>query len=287
MELVTQHGQQVLEIRHPEFFARIFLQGAHLTEFAPRDSDNWLWLSSAANYAPGAAIRGGIPICWPWFGDPAKNPPEVADRIVDAKAHGFARTLLWALERTQSSDKSAEVTLTLDARDLGDRFGDWPLTASIAFEFTAKTCRITLSTHNVSDQPVTYTEALHTYFPTSDIHQTQVDGFDGSHYTDTLDNWQDRTQSGPICFDGEVDRIYHAAGDIRINTPEGTTRIESNGSASTIVWNPGPGKAARLPDFPDAAWTSMLCVETANTTSNCIRLMGGESHMTQLVLSRG
>lgn len=286
MALVTINGQQALEIRHPEFFARIFLQGAHLTEFAPKGSDNWLWLSSTARYAPGVAIRGGVPVCWPWFGDPARNPTEVADRVVEAKAHGFARTLLWALERTRSSDDSAEVTLTLDARDLGERFGDWPLTASITFHFTATTCRIALATHNVSDQPVTYTEALHTYFPTSDITRSQVVGFDGSRYTDTLDDWREYTQSGAIRFDGEVDRIYHSAGKMQIDTPEGTSRIESQGSASTVVWNPGPDKAARLADLPDAAWTSMLCVETANATSNSIRLMGSESHTTQLVLSK-
>lgn len=286
VELVSIDGQDAVEIHHPYFFARIFLQGAHLTEFSPRESDNWLWLSPTARYASGTAIRGGIPICWPWFGDPAKNPPEVAQRIARPKPHGFARTQPWTLEAAHSSPEHVEVSMTLEAHSLDENLGDWPLEARVTFHFTSDSCEVSLETRNTADQPVAFTEALHTYIPTSNIDQTTVSGFDGVRYTDTLDQWRDAIQSGPIRFNGEVDRIYHGSGDIQIERPEGSMCLVSQGSESTVVWNPGPVKAARLPDFPDTAWASMLCVETANATPASIRLIGGETHTTRLVLSK-
>lgn len=286
VELVDIDGQKAIEVRHPEFFARLFLQGAHLTHFAPAGDENWLWLSPTARYAPGVAIRGGIPVCWPWFGDPTKNPPEVEARIVAPKAHGFARTQNWIFEASESSPQEAEVRLSLDARSLKDQWGDWPLKAELVFRFTSDSCQISLTTRNLGEHPASFTEALHSYFPTSDIDRTAVSGFDNVRYTDTLDQWQECVQSGAIKFFGEVDRIYHGSGDIEMETPEDKTRIQAQGSSSTVVWNPGPDKAARLSDFPDAAWRSMLCVETANAMPNCIRLIGGESHTTQLRLTK-
>ncbi|WP_148862597.1 D-hexose-6-phosphate mutarotase [Marinobacter fonticola] len=285
--LTVANGQEAVEIQHPQFFARIYLQGAHLTHFAPAESDNWLWLSPTARYEAGVAIRGGIPVCWPWFGDPARNPPAVAERIARQTAHGFARTLPWTLERTESSSQHVEVTLSLEPNTLDHAFGDWPVRADITFRFTADSCRISLTTRSLSQQPVAFTEALHTYFPTKDVAETTVRGFDATRYTDTLRQWQTFDQSGAIRFDGETDRIYHAGGPIHIDSPQGTTRLETQGSDSTVVWNPGPEKAARLSDFPDTAWKSMLCVETANATPHCIRLMEGQSHTTSLLLSKG
>ena len=89
---------EALEVHHPLFQATLFLQGAHLASFKPQDESDWLWMSPSARYEPGRAIRGGIPVCWPWFGDPARNAPEVRKRIHTDKAHGFARTALWKLE---------------------------------------------------------------------------------------------------------------------------------------------------------------------------------------------
>ncbi|WP_207950603.1 D-hexose-6-phosphate mutarotase [Marinobacter sp. JSM 1782161] len=288
---ITVGDLDAIDIKHPAFSARVFLQGAHLTHFAPTGESNWLWLSPDTRFTPGKAIRGGIPVCWPWFGDPARNPPAVVHRIASSQAHGFARATPWTLLDIIESEDSVELALTLDAADVSGKeasreHGDWPLRGEIRFRFSQAQCVVTLTTHNTGQTDITYTEALHTYLPSDAVDSTALAGLDGVTYTDTLDDWREKTQSGPVRFEGETDRIYQGSSPILVQAPGVTTRLETQGSLSTVVWNPGPEKAQRLSDFPDAAWKTMLCVETANAYPDCVRLMQGQSHTTELVLTR-
>lgn len=279
---------EALEVRHPLFQARLFLQGAHLTHYAPNGEGNWLWLSDTARYRTGHAIRGGIPVCWPWFGTPSRNPPEVREHILSEYAHGFARTAVWELEDVQETAKDVEVSLSLDTGS--DFTGDWQgqARALITFRFSADALQIALTTTNLVRTPLALSQALHTYLPTTDIGRTTIHGFDQTSYVDTLQDWQHAQQLGPIHFAGETDRIYAepAANLISVETPVGSYQLLGNGSQSTVVWNPGPDKAARLSDFPDEAWQSMLCVETANALEDFRVLNSGQSHTLGVMIQR-
>ncbi|MGF2734977.1 D-hexose-6-phosphate mutarotase [Marinobacter sp. DUT-1] len=277
---------EALEVHHPLFRATLFLQGAHLTQFMPSDEPDWLWLSKNARFEPGRAIRGGIPICWPWFGDPGKNPPAVRKRIHTNSAHGFARTALWKLEDVRENAHEVEISLSLDANeDFADVWSGHAL-ALITFHFSVRGCQLALTTTNLGEEALAFSQALHTYLPTSDVTRSRVLGLGYSQYIDTLDDWEYKNQEGPVYFEGETDRIYESGEPLTIVTPSGSRKLSSVGSDSTVVWNPGPEKAARLSDFPDEAWKTMLCVETANAASDYRVLNTGQSHTLGVLIGR-
>ncbi|MBZ2167881.1 D-hexose-6-phosphate mutarotase [Marinobacter sp. F4216] len=277
---------EALEVRHPLFRATLFLQGAHLTQFTPQDDADWLWLSNTARYEPGRAIRGGIPVCWPWFGDPKRNAPEVRKRILADSAHGFARTALWKLEDVRENAHEVEISLSLDATEDFEPYWTGHAVALITFNFSVRGCQIALTTTNLDLEPLAFSQALHSYFPTADINRTRVLGLGNSNYIDTLDHWEYRNQEGAVYFDGETDRIYESGEPLTIVTPGGSRRLRSVGSDSTVVWNPGPEKAARLSDFSNSAWKNMLCIETANAGGDYRVLNEGQSHTVGVLIGR-
>lgn len=282
----TQGELEAIEVHHPLFRARLFLQGAHLTHFATHDKPDWLWLSDTARFETGRAIRGGIPLCWPWFGVPEKNPPEVRKRIRTKAAHGFVRTALWKLEDVRESAHEVEICLSLRA---DDDFADvWEGHALLlaTFSFSVRGCQIALTTTNLGADPLAYTQALHTYLPTSDIERTHISGLDGSDFVDTLRDWRYCQQKGDVVFHGETDRIYESAAPLVVSTPGSRRTLNAIGSDSTVVWNPGPQKAQALSDFPDSGWKSMLCVETANALSDYRVLNKGQSHTLGVLIGR-
>ncbi|MDI9245557.1 D-hexose-6-phosphate mutarotase [Marinobacter sp. CHS3-4] len=277
---------EAIEIRHPLFKARIFLQGAHLTQFAPDGEPNWLWMSERACFKPGHAIRGGIPMCWPWFGVPDKNPPEVRRRISTGASHGIARTALWKLEDVRETAREVEVSLSLHAnRDFAEAWTGNALCLA-TFTFNENGCQIGLTTTNLDPSPLALSQALHTYLPTSDIHSTRILGLDGADYVDTLENWADAVQQGEVSFSGETDRIYASGNALTVLSPDQNRILTPVGSESTVVWNPGPDKAKTLSDFPDDAWQNMLCVETANALSDYRVLNEGQSHTIGVMLGQ-
>ncbi|MGC8119080.1 D-hexose-6-phosphate mutarotase [Marinobacter sp. VGCF2001] len=277
---------EALEVHHPLFQATLFLQGAHLTHFAPKDESNWLWLSEFARFQPGRAIRGGIPVCWPWFGDPARNPPEIRKRIAATSAHGFARTSLWRLEDVRESAHEVEISLSLSANDDFKEHWDGHALVLITFSFSVRGCQIALTTTNLSKAPLAFSQALHTYLPTNDIQRTRILGLGNSQYINAIKDWEYTHQEGPVYFEGEVDRIYESGETLTVVTPSSRCKLSSVGSDSTVVWNPGPNKARRLSDFPDSAWQKMLCVETANAASDYRVLNEGQSHTLGVFIGR-
>lgn len=277
---------EALEVHHPRFRAQLFIQGAHLTRYTPENEPNWLWVSEQAAFRPGQAIRGGVPVCWPWFGDPARNPPQVRRRILTSAAHGFARTALWKLEDVRENADQVEISLSLLAnQDFADAWTGSALCLA-TYTFTADGFRIALTTTNLGSAPLAMTQALHTYLPTDDIAKTLVEGLDGCVYIDTLANWREYTQHGPVGFSGETDRIYESGKALTVVTPDQSRTLHAVGSDSTVVWNPGPDKAARLADFPDSGWQRMLCVETANALADYRVLKEGQSHTIGVMMGR-
>ncbi|MDC0661928.1 D-hexose-6-phosphate mutarotase [Marinobacter sp. SS21] len=277
---------EALDVRHPLFSARLFLQGAHLTHFAPTGHANWLWLSDSARFETGRAIRGGIPICWPWFGVPDRNPPDVRETIRTRSAHGFARNEVWQLEEVVEATDSVEISLSLLANDdFKDRWRGHA-SALLTFRFTRDACQIALTTTNLGQSALAFSQALHSYLPAA-ISDTVITGLDGASYTDTLKDWAQFRQQGDVTFPGEVDRIYQTGGEaITVHSGSQCLHLTSSGSCSAVIWNPGPDKARQLSDFSAQDWKSMVCVETANVLHDFRLLNSGQSHTLGVMITR-
>ena len=261
-----------LDIRHPQATARVSLRGAQLLEWVPQGEEPVLWLSPAAHYAAGKAIRGGIPICWPWFG---AHPTESA-----FPAHGFARTRPWIVEHADADDRGVSVRLRL----LHDETTEvlWPHACSLTLSLEiGRRLELALSTHNMGTEAVTISEALHAYFRVSDITTVRVQGLEGAAYVDKTDQGRCKQQVGAIAFDNETDRIYTGVtGGCHIDDPgyRRRIRIEKRGSASTIVWNPGEDKSAALSDMPRDGYRQMVCIESGNADRDAVLILPGDKH---------
>jgi len=286
---ITQRDQlQCLEVRNPFFHADILLQGAQLIHYRPASAnDSWIWLSDQAEYLSGKSLRGGIPVCWPWFGNADKNPQSVQQHIPSpetAAAHGFARNEIWQIENIKESCHEVQVCLSF----MAENRKDWQGTAKVkaTFIFRKNTFELTLSTENMGSNPLHLSQALHSYFPTEDIQQSRVYGLETAMYADALINdngeWKRRQQDSAVSFTQETDRVYFPKTDLakaatlRLQTPQQQLRINSENSASCVVWNPWIEKSRRLSQFDHQAYQQMLCIETANVLEDAVILKPGE-----------
>ena len=263
-------GFIVADIRNEHCTASLALQGAHLMSWQPDGEEPVLWMSPVASLKTGKSIRGGIPICWPWFGAHATNSA--------FPAHGFARTVMWWMkDASMADDGTTEITLSMDT------VNEWPVQLQAEIKLAiGRTLELELMTKNRGEEAVVLGEALHTYFSVSDVRDVSVHGLDGCGYLDTVGEKQQRTQHGEVVIDREVDRIYQDYGqELRIVDP-GMRRalcIEKENSRSTIVWNPWIDKCKRMGDFgSDEGYLDMLCVETANADRDVVVLQAEDSH---------
>jgi D-hexose-6-phosphate mutarotase len=253
--------------------ASIALQGAHLMTYQPNGEEHVIWLSKYAKFAAGKSIRGGVPICWPWFGANAS----------DAKlpGHGYARTVMWDVLETRSlPDGATFISFGLIETDATR--AQWPNQSPVKIEMTVgKTLRIELVTHNTGKQAFVLGEALHTYFHISDVAQMTIRGLEGCDYLDKVGEPASRIQKDGIVIESEVDRIYvNTAADCVIEDRglKRAIRISKQGSNSTVVWNPWTEKADKMGDFGHQGHRGMVCVESANAADNVIMVEPGETH---------
>lgn len=273
-----------VEITNAYARAAVALQGGHVYQFQPHGAPPVLWLSRLSRYTPGKAIRGGIPICWPWFGphpDDQRKP-----------AHGFARTLPWTVLST-AVDAGGAIQLQLGLQDTPETRALWPHAFDLRLTIVVgATLQIALRTRNTDTATWTYTGALHSYFQVSDVTTVAIDGLDQTTYVDKVDAGQRKLQHGPVTIDGEIDRVYLAtAAATTLRDPGGQRRImiAKSGSRSTVVWNPWQAKAQQLADFGDEEFRTMLCVETANAADDVITLQPGAEHVlgAHIAVARG
>lgn len=249
----------------------IYDHGAHLVSWVPAGREPVLWMSGRSQFEPGAPIRGGVPICWPWFGAGLTG-----DRT---PAHGVARTTAWRLLETTEAPEHVSARYRLTDDDV-DAFGS-PFLAE--YTVTAGECLdLALTITNAGDVPITMEEALHAYIRVGDVTRIRIDGLDGAAY---LDRAPDATpgwhrQDGPLTFTGETDRIYRSTGDITVVDAELNREITiaRTGSADAVVWNPWVAKSAAMSDFGDDEWPTTVCVEGANVVQDAIVVQPGQSH---------
>lgn len=267
----TAEGLVLAELSNAHAKATVYLQGAHLTEWTPRGQEPVIWLSPRAIFANGKAIRGGIPICWPWFG---AHPDDTS-----LPAHGIARTSVWDVAGSgEGEDGSTWLALRLPLTDQSL----WPYPTPVEIHFTVgKTLGIELVTRNLAAEAVEIGQALHAYFQVGDVRQILILGLDGCDFVDKTDGGCRKKQTGSIGIHGEVDRIYlDSRADCVIEDPalRRRIRIQKSGSASTIVWNPWAEKSAQLADLGPGAFLNMVCVESANADEDRVTLAPGAEH---------
>ncbi len=262
-------------------------QGAQILSYFPNiNQPALIWLSDCAQYAQGQGVRGGVPVCWPWFGDIQCNPSAV-QKMTSANApfHGLARTMDWQLLNSSADNDGVQLTLQLDA---SQGLAGWPHAARLQLQIEVAEClTIRLHNHNLGSEPLAISQALHTYFAVSDIRQVAVQGLAGCSYHETLENWQLREQAGALSFTGETDRVYLQVPEHVQIIDKGWQRrihLRAQGSSSAIVWNPWIDKAQTLSGFASAAWQQMLCIENANVQNDHLLLAPGARHCLQLEL---
>ena len=264
MQLVVgQGGLPKLVIRTPQADAEIYLHGAQVTHFQPRGQKPVLFLSGKSSFEPGKPIRGGVPICFPWFG--ARQ---------DAPAHGFARLREWELVCAEPG----AVTLQLVEDDWGATFRV-SVGASLGMELTVK---------NLCREARQFEAALHTYLAVSDVRQVGITGLAGTTYLNTVGEPRENVEgTAPIRITAETDRLYlNTISTVTVEDHGWQRRIviEKAGSHSTVVWNPWIAKAQRMADFGDDEWPGMLCVETCNVKNNAVTLATGAIHTMSAVI---
>lgn len=284
-----QNELVAIGIKNKAARAEVFLQGAQLTRYQRTDEKPLLFLSGDSSYKIGSSLRGGIPICWPWFSQLDKNPEQVQAHVpqsvlASAPAHGCVRDEQWQVTSIQTPSDSL-TTIELEYNHPGDH-PHWPFSATLRYQiYIGETLSVRFSVTNTSDSTYTYSSALHTYLAVSDIHQTQIAGFTGSEYIDALDDWSVKTQTGPIHFNGEMDSIYQTAGEkVQLIDKERITQISSTGSNSTVIWNPWIEKSKQLPQLKNNDYLGMVCIETANAINDTITLEKNQEHVIQLLI---
>lgn len=271
-------GLPVLEVSTSLAEATVYLQGAHVASWTPAGHDPVIWMSRATRYEQGQPIRGGIPICFPWFG--AGREPGMAP------AHGFARRATWALVDAEDSAGTVTLTLRLTDADVAGLPGieAWPNAFELSYVVRiGSELSAALGVHNTGSEEYSFEEALHAYLQVGDVAEVTVDGLDSCRYVDKAASGAGPdvvTQAGRVAFTGETDRVYAATGAATVDDPRMSRAIvvSKEDSANTVLWNPWTTKASAMADFGDDEWSEMLCVETANALDDAITLAPGQRH---------
>lgn len=292
--LVRIDELDAIKINHPLFTATLLIQGAQLIEFSPSDtSKNLLWLSKLSKFKKGKSIRGGIPICWPWFGDINKNPASIQSQYHDKDslpAHGFARNQVWSVVSIIESCHSVDIELKLTSNP--DTLKIWPYEFDLRAHFSFSThLEMQLTTTNLSVNQMHFSQALHTYLPTTNINETYIHNTHSSHYIDALDNWKEKIQIGRIGFTEETDRLYYFKPDnreydLRVETPSYQLIMNNINTQSAVIWNPWISKSLLLSQFSPDDYKTMFCIETANVLDDFKQLDCQDSDRIQLTLHR-
>ena len=271
------HGMLCAELNNPMGKADIALHGAHLMSFIPKGQKAVLWMSEKSYFEAEKPIRGGIPICWPWFG---RHPCDS-----NMPSHGFARLFEWEPVAGGSSNGATFLELALTPGLIADRFRTNDFLVKLHIEVSDK-LSLALIIDNTGSKDLSYSAALHSYFNISDISQIKISGLDGKTFIDTLDDSR-HVQDGDITFAAETDLVYLDTEDTCIIDDPGFKRkikISKAGSRSTVVWNPWNAKAQRMPDFGDNEYHKMVCVETTNAETDARILAPGECHTLQVII---
>jgi glucose-6-phosphate 1-epimerase len=279
-EIVTgQGGLALVRITAKTAAAEIYLHGAQVTSWRPAGADEVLFLSAQSHFEDGKAIRGGIPICFPWFRGKADNPK--------APAHGVVRTKEWDLTGIAPDGDGVVVTFETKSDETSRKWYPHDFRAEFRVRAGAE---LSLALHvvNTGSDPMRFEEALHTYHRVGDAERVSVTGLDGTTYLDNMDGNREKRQSGGVVFRGQTDNAYLDTTEaIEVVDPALGRRIRTTkkNSRTTVVWNPWSDGAKALADLGDNEWRSFACAEASNIRAYAVELAPGEEHTMGAVLS--
>jgi glucose-6-phosphate 1-epimerase len=273
-------GLPKLRVTTESATAEIYLHGAQATQWQPAGAEDVIFLSEHSHWEDGRAIRGGIPVCFPWFRGKADDPK--------APAHGFVRTREWRLDAViAGEDRSVIAVFSTESDESTRRW--WPhefrLVHRIAID---RSLHLELTVTNAGTSPLSFEEALHTYFRVGDVENVRVRGLDGVAYLDNTDGNREKTQPGDVVFAAPTDNAYlntQGAAELIDPSLRRTLRTDKKNSATTVVWNPWQQGAAALSDLGDDEWRRMACVEASNILGAAVTLSPGEQHTMRATLS--
>lgn len=269
---------EVLEIDNPACTAQIALQGAQILQFQPKHrADSLLWLSSANTGQQGKALRGGIPLCFPWFGAHPKGL---------LPAHGFARNQLWTLDEIIYDAEHATHHVDFVLKDSPQTRQIWAYAFRLKLRISCgETLMLYLQVENTGRQAFDFSFAWHSYFQIQDIQKTTIEGLQQAEFIDQLQQQQQQhVETQAVTFQQETDRIYpQASGRYQIVQSHGPlTEIVTPDCESVVVWNPWQEKAQRLGDIAENDWQRFVCVEVGQIASQQVSLAAGEARYYQL-----
>jgi glucose-6-phosphate 1-epimerase len=272
-------GLTKITITTPAATGEIYLQGGQVTSWTPTGQPDVLFVSAASRFEASRAIRGGIPVCFPWFGNKAGDPR--------APAHGFVRSKAWELDAIEQTAAGVLVRVATASDD--ETRARWPFDFRLVLRATVGAAlHLELIAENTGTTPFAFEEALHTYYAIGDVNTVRIAGLDSVRYLDKVDAGRERAQSGEIAIGSETDRVYlETAGTVDIDDPalRRRIRVAKSHSRSTIVWNPWIDKGRALADLQDDDWTRMVCVETANVGPQAFALEPGQRHGMSLAVT--
>lgn len=259
--------------------AEMYLHGAQVTSWKPAGSDEVLFLSSKSRWTDGQAIRGGIPICFPWFRANANDP--------QAPAHGFVRTKTWHLESILKEDNAVAVSLFTESDEHTRRW--WPGEFRLVHRATfGSQLKLELVCTNTGTTPLRFEEAFHTYNRVADVRHVRLHGLDTVSFLDNTDSNKEKAQQGDVAIASQTDSAYLNTGNtVELSDPKMRRRIRlaKANSLTTVVWNPWREKASELRDLGKDEWSQFLCVEASNILAAAVNLAPGQEHRMTAILS--
>lgn len=274
-----QGGLPKVRITCFEAEADIYLHGAQVTSWHPSGAEEVIFLSEHSRFEDGKAIRGGIPICFPWFR--AKNDDP------NAPAHGFVRTKAWRLDSVERERGTAVVMLSTESDEGTRRW--WPHEFRLEHRIMVGTeLKLELIVTNTGSSALRFEEALHTYHRVGEVGKIHVAGLDGVAYLDNTDSNREKMQRGDIVMMQPTDNAYlNTENTLEFSDPVLRRRVQivKSGSRSTVVWNPWENGAKVLADLGDDEWRRFICVEASNILSCAVSLAPGEQHTMTATIS--
>jgi glucose-6-phosphate 1-epimerase len=275
-------GFPMVAVTTPAASALVSVYAGQVLSFRPAGAEDLFFLSDKAFYADGKAIKGGVPICWPWFGpDPdGKGRP----------GHGFVRNRMWTLRGVEELP-DGRIHIRVGLADSEETRAIWPHGFDVELQATiGESLETALVTRNTGTTPFSLSQGLHTYFKVGDASRATVEGLDGVSYVDKMDGGAVKTLAGPVTITGETEMLVTGApAAMEINDPAmgRAIRIRSQGSASAVIWNPWAKTGGAMADLEPEDYLRLLCVETTNAGPDTVTVPPGGVHRLAAVYSLG
>ncbi|MBO1923426.1 D-hexose-6-phosphate mutarotase [Thiomicrorhabdus sp. 6S3-12] len=283
----------LIEVENDYAKAIMTAHGATVLSYCPKDKngdleEDLLWVSEQAVYDGKAAIRGGIPVCWPWFSGYQSEFNAPLEEGAQPPAHGFVRKMSWHLENVEKLP-SGVTSVLFSLSSSKETLAIWPYAFALQLQVVVgETLSLSLTTHNLNAFDLQLTEALHTYFRLPPDGTLQLDGLQGATQIETLQQNRQNLVGTPLVVQSPIDNVYLNAGPSLQASVKGepVLQIDSSQARSCIVWNPGPETVKGFSDIENRHWTQFVCIENGNVWNNFVTVPAESKHKMQIAICK-